>query len=191
MFLNGHLCLWSAIKLFFRTFAPFASDGLIFVPMLPFCSLRQPPERHQTEDLARLSPSLYNLSFMSTCACEQFLGSAIRDPQLTVSRGVRHLRVDSQILVSRKFWCCHEFSLNRLSFTICSNTGNRNENFDQCWFPWMSWAPGCSLFSWIFIFVLPRFSRTDVFERSFAVKHLTMFRLFGVHLSTRRAEKKE
>ena len=30
-----------------------------------------------------------------------------------------------------------------------------------------------------------------VFERSFTAKHLTMFGLFGVHLSTRRAEKKE
>ena len=129
------MCLLSATELFFRTFDTLANCGFISVPMSTFCSLRQSLERHQTEDLARLSPSLYNLSFMSTCACEQFLGSAIRDPQLTVSRGVRHLRVDSQILVSRKFWCCHEFSLNRLSFTICSNTGNRNENFDQCWFP--------------------------------------------------------
>ena len=29
-----------------------------------------------------------------------------------------------------------------------------------------------------------------VFERSFTAKHLTMFGIFGVHLSTRRAEKK-
>ena len=30
-----------------------------------------------------------------------------------------------------------------------------------------------------------------VFERRFTAKHLTMFGLFGVHLSTRRAEKRE
>ena len=60
---------------------------------------------------------------------------------------------------------CHEFSLNRLSFTIHSTTGNRNDNFDQCWVSWMTRALGAHC-SHICIFVLPCFSWIDVFERS-------------------------
>ena len=41
----------------------------------------------------------------------------------------------------------------------------------------------------IFLFVLSRFCRTDVFERSFTAKHLTVLGLFRVGLPTRRTEK--
>ena len=111
------MCLLSATELFFRTFDTLANCGFISVPMSTFCSLRQSLERHQTEDLARLSPSLYNLSFMSACACESFIGTSFRDPKLTVSCGVRPLRVDhSHISVSRKFWCCSSLSTPRLLY---------------------------------------------------------------------------
>ena len=97
---------------------PFCQWWLIFVQLLPSCSRRQPPEQDQTEDLARVSPSLYNLSFMSTCACEKSIGLAIIDPKLTVSRGVRLLRVDFQLLVSRKVWCSSSLSIQSLQFVL-------------------------------------------------------------------------
>merc|ERR1711968_221803 len=63
---------------------------------------------------AFLSEDVHNIS---TCACEQSLGSAVRDPKLTVSWGVRPLRVDhSHISVSRKFWCCSSLSTPRLLY---------------------------------------------------------------------------
>ena len=97
---------------------PFCQWWLIFVQLLPSCSRRQPPERDQNEDLARVSPSLCNLSFMSTCACEKSIGLAIIDPKLTVSRGVRLLRVDFQLLVSRKVWCSSSLSIQSLQFVL-------------------------------------------------------------------------